>query len=193
MDAIEKIEYRGLTIEACYDEGAQDPRADFDHLATMVCWHRRYDLGDKHRFETPDEFLDWYKKNQVIILPVYIYDHSGITISTTSFMGRLPQGHAEFDSMHIGWIYMTNERFKAECVRPDGSKIKHLTRDDRERARRLMDDEIKEYNEYLSGQVYGYVVNGVDSCWGFYGEDGYKRMIEEAKEQIDLVLKGGPE
>lgn len=42
---IEKEKYRGYTIEIYPDEFAPEPRDD-DNLGVLVCWHRRFDLGD---------------------------------------------------------------------------------------------------------------------------------------------------
>ena len=39
-------EYRGYTITLDYDEDAESSR-EWDNLFTMVCWHRRYNLGDE--------------------------------------------------------------------------------------------------------------------------------------------------
>jgi hypothetical protein len=41
------------------------------------------------------------------ILPVYLYDHSGLTINTTGFT-------CPWDSGQIGWIYASHEQVKAE-------------------------------------------------------------------------------
>ena len=35
---------------------------------------------------------------------LYLYDHSGLAMSTESFSGRAP--HAECDSGQVGWIYV---------------------------------------------------------------------------------------
>jgi hypothetical protein len=46
--------------------------------------------------------------------------------------------------------------------------------------------EVKTYDDYLTGNVYGYKVideqgNEEDSCWGYYGEDSIK---EEFKNEL---------
>ena len=40
------------------DTNPENPR-NWDNVATMVCWHSRYDLGDKHSFYDSDEFFDY--------------------------------------------------------------------------------------------------------------------------------------
>lgn len=49
---------------------------------------------------------------------------------------------------------------------------------------------IAEYRAWANGEVYGYVVldpDGADfgSCWGFYGDDGEKYMLERAKDEVE--------
>lgn len=167
-----------------------------DNITYMICWHRRYSLGDQHDYKTPDAFAeamvskyvsnnDFFRgiqdglfeslrlketddgyiiqaKNmfskdpnnweadshepyslskdlnlseesdpemvredlmsycsssellrlceqsgQVAILPLYLYDHSGISMSTGSFIGRVP--HADWDSSQVGYIYLDKE------------------------------------------------------------------------------------
>lgn len=50
MELCEKEEYRGCTINVYYDETPEDPRT-WDNVATFVCEHRRYTLGDEQDIE----------------------------------------------------------------------------------------------------------------------------------------------
>jgi len=43
---METTKYRGCTIEVMADDGIESPR-EWDNLGTMVCSHKRYDLGDE--------------------------------------------------------------------------------------------------------------------------------------------------
>lgn len=71
------------------DECSLNPRKDWDNLGHMVCWHSRYDLGDEHNYYSIEEFreqlLQWDKNQEVEFLPLYLFDHSDITISTSGF------------------------------------------------------------------------------------------------------------
>lgn len=177
------------------DDSPWHPREEQDNLAKMVCWHSRYNLGDKHSFKEPLDFavdmvqkylkpqdvframangeladfrliddgnggdylvdakvgfgaraswerMDWKvsrefevveaedasfdlemdvldncwpdemlrmceKYGDVAIQPLYLYDHSGISMSTSSFVGRAR--HAEWDSGQVGYIYLDKE------------------------------------------------------------------------------------
>jgi hypothetical protein len=98
------------------------------------------------------------------ILPLYLYDHSGITISTSPF-------GCKFDSGQVGWIFITNRTIKEEGI--DESKVEEYLKSD-----------VETYDQFIRGEVYGYRVFKVtecslghqhkeelDSCWGHYGED----------------------
>jgi hypothetical protein len=54
---METVEYKGHCIEIYIDEYAENPRRAFDNLGRMTCWHRRYDLGDKHSYKNAGEFF----------------------------------------------------------------------------------------------------------------------------------------
>ena len=50
----DKIKYKGYTIRIEQDKHPVHPRRDCDPYGTMVCFHRRYDLGDKHDYRHED-------------------------------------------------------------------------------------------------------------------------------------------
>ncbi len=56
------------------------------------------------------------KHGDVAILPLYLYDHSGISISTGSFVGRAH--HAEWDSGQVGYIYLDKKTAMEELAIP---------------------------------------------------------------------------
>ena len=208
-------EHAGHTINIFFDEDAQNPRMDWEPFATMVCFHNRYNLGDEHSFSEPSEFekdlamevdtsvedrwyywddhpsLNWeqIEKRQkdliqkaldkhVVMLPLYLYDHGGITMSTTPFGCR-------WDSGQVGWIYVTRE----VALKEFGGKI--FSKQLKAKVLNLLEGEVKTYDQYLTGDVYGYTVEGEhcdDSCWGFFGDD-FSQMIDEAKRSIDFNVE----
>jgi len=190
---IETIEYKGYNINIYPDDNPDNPR-NWDNLGTMVCFHKEYDLGDKTDL-TSDMFNDWEEleanlikeKQAVVIAPLYLYDHSGISIKIGNFYGcGLPQGHARFDSGQIGFIYVDKETLKKEY------SVKRITKKTKDKAREVLENEVKTYNDYVSGNVYGYQVedkeeNDIDSCWGFIGDTD--DMIKEAKGNIDFDIE----
>jgi len=171
MSLIETVEYRGHAISVYYDDCPQNPRTDYDQLGTMVCWHRRYQLGDEMPGEDPTEWIRNHRHK--IMLPLYLYDHSGITMSTGAFS-------CPWDSGQVGYIYMPMKEARKNW--------KGTTEEVIEKATACLQSEVREYDYYLTGQVYGYMIEGgcEDSCWGFIGEHDY--MIKEARSSIDCYL-----
>ena len=150
-----------LKIE--HDCDPQSPR-EWDNLGTMVCWHRNYNLGDEQPSEDPQEYIDALAPH--ISLPLYLYDHGGITMSTGSFA-------CPWDSGQVGFIYVSIAKVKAEY----GWKV--LTAKRRKQIEQYLRNEVQTYDHYLTNNVYGFTVeqwDGVewgheDSCWGFFGDD----------------------
>lgn len=200
------------------DTDTASPRED-DTFGTMVCFHRRYSLGDQHDYADKDDFLrelyldtvgnneqgerryerlmnrfdtpehGGYGSNQYqrafdnalleainekhIILPLYLYDHSGITMNTTGFS-------CPWDSGQVGWIFAT----KDVVLKEYGGK--NLTAEKREKAKNLLQGEVKYYDSYLCGDCYGFELleNGkmIDSCWGFIGS--IDQVLEAIKDYL---------
>lgn len=159
---VEKYQRNELDVEIMYDEDPYNPRQD-DNVGTMVCAHSEYRLGDE-QYDEDDYYEGWgeleaYLRDErkaVIILPLCLYDHSGITM----YVGDT---HDRWDGCQVGFIYCTQEDIDREWS------------GDKEKAENYLKQEVKTYNQYLTGQVYGFSVtnpkNGeeIDSCWGFYG------------------------
>jgi hypothetical protein len=117
----------------------------------------------------------------LITLPLYLYDHSGLRMKVGSFQGLLPQGHAEFDTMKVGYIYID----KKKVIEQYGGWNKET----RAKAIKVLEAEVETYDRYLSGSVYGYLVKDedgevLDSCWGFYGMN---EVINEAKAAAETI------
>lgn len=159
----------------------------------------RFRHGPKTEERAIDEAMQKVISEKYLMLPLYLYDHSGLAMSTESFSGRAP--HAEWDSGQVGWIYVSKEDALMEF---DADK---MTGAIRQKADALMRSEVAAYDSYLRGECYGFELykNGElsDSCWGFMGNfsDVLKDMAEylpdECKETIDLyntsVTKGNQE
>lgn len=166
----------GLTLIVEADADPLDPRAEYDHLGQMVCWHRRYSLGDRHDWTDPGDFQTHLKSHPgAVVLPVYLFDHSGLAMATTPF-------HCPWDSGQIGWIWMRRET-ALEAFSRNG---KRLTPKIRRQAEGALRAEVREYHQYLSGDVWSVQVEDedgetVDSCGGFFGSD---YAIEEGRTML---------
>src|SRR6187402_3409459 len=51
-----KEEIGEFTLEIISDDDPMSPR-EWDNIGTMVCFHKRYTLGDKHDYKEPQDFL----------------------------------------------------------------------------------------------------------------------------------------
>ena len=140
-DVVYRAEDDKYRLEVIIDTYPESPRA-WDNLTTMVCSHRRYDLGDEQA-KNIDEYSSWDEwlqgevydlyggEDNVVCLPLYLYDHSGITMNTTGFA-------CSWDSGQVGWIYATKEKLRKETGYSDKelfSKEKHRIPEVGERVR----------------------------------------------------------
>ena len=186
MNVYETLEHKGYKIQVIVDDCPSNPRDD-DNLGTMVCFHSRYQLGDKnHGFSTPQEFIDFLEKNKhnIIALPLYLYDHSGLTMSTGTFACDA----AGWDTSHVGIIYITKEKARSEYGR--------LTKATVARIEGYLKAEVETYDALLTGSCYGYQILDKDgnevadgSCWGYYGYDHKNSgLLEQAQALIDYEI-----
>ena len=182
----------GRVLRIVFDDCPPNPRIDHDNLGHMLCFHDRYDLGDSHNDienmildnidEDKVEFaglrqenftgweeienLFWDNMEVIVMLPINIHDHSGITLSTGYFASN-------WDSGRVGLIFVTKEDLERNGTpnMPD-DKIKQI-----------LEAEVEEYSDYVNGDMFGYEMvefekcphcnhvasNIIDSCYGYYG------------------------
>ena len=157
------------------DNDPIDPRED-ENYSTMVCFHRQYKLGDETDLKS-DNFNGWeelekYLKEElkaIAILPLYLYDHSGISMRTY----RHGQ-HRDWDCGQVGFIYMT-----ADNLREVGIK--------KSKAEQYLINEVETYNQYLTGDLYCIVKENYDHnkeqldydvCGGFYGMEYAEKALK---------------
>jgi hypothetical protein len=197
----------------------------------MICWHRNYNLGDEHSYDSDDflrqlafeacegleekvdrlenavwdrlfsytgsvdrtcflidakvsEYVDSIVRDGYVILPLFLMDHSGISMGTGSF-------GCPWDSGQVGWIVCDNETIQRDF------------NGDRDLAEKALESEVKVYDDYLTGNVYGFIVeerdksdcptckrshewDETDSCWGFFGDDIHTNGITDHLD-ADLI------
>jgi hypothetical protein len=186
MEIYEQIEYKGHHINIYDDSDPQNPR-EWDNLGTIYTAHRRmqpekdfddnFDINEVFTGKAGDfrkSFLQKY-----IALPIWMYNHGGVTISTTPFS-------CPWDSGFFGIIAIDVEKARQEYG------WKKINKQRRKKIETYLQGEIETLDSYYTGEVYGYTItpidnedNTLDSCWGFYGDDGLKYIKEECKAMID--------
>jgi hypothetical protein len=192
MHIVETKQIENYLIEVVQDADPENPRS-WENLGTMVCFHNRYDLGDKHNYNS-DDYDGWdemekdiiKRENVGAILPLYLYDHSGITMNTTGF-------GCKWDSGQVGFIFISKEKMLEEY----GGK--RVTKKLKERVTEYLKGEVETYDQYLRGDVYGYQISRVttcnqghehkedlDSCYGFFGMDS---CLEDAESIVNYHIE----
>lgn len=213
-EAVKTYEHEdGSILEIFQDSDTTNPRDECDPLGTMVCFHRRYDIGDMHKFSHVDGFfsslLTDYEgpyhlsentvenmsllqqeericKGPYIMLRVYMYDHSIQLLSTESFIGRAQ--HAEWDSGVLGWIYTTPEKIR------EWFGVKGINKHIKARAEQVLRGEVETLSQWMSGDVYCYRItdpsdDDKDFYGCFYGHDIYDNgMYDCVPEKWQKVI-----
>jgi hypothetical protein len=193
-NCVEKIEYKDYTIKLFYDEHCESPREYDGKIGKIVAFHNRYELGDSEKdlgdflgSINPSDFTGWDEMEEYIrkhvqgtVFPLYLYEHSGITISMSPFS-------CSWDSGQIGFVVME------DSVIRENWNWKRLSKKRREQAIESLKSEFDEYRRYLEGQCYGYKIFDSEdieeddsSCWGMIGSEW---AIESAKDGIDAIIR----
>jgi len=176
----------GLTIRIERDEDNVNPRTEWDNFGTMVCFHRRYNLGDKHSM-TREDLIALVQRPDVIALPLFLLDHSGLMMKT----GRFESDSAGWDTSFVGYIYVTHETVREEFGK--------LTKENMKKALEILEAEVAVFSAYLEGEVYGFIIENesgerIESCWGFIEteypiEKSY--VLAEARNMVDSLTGNG--
>ena len=185
------------TLKIYYDSDAENPRESIDY-DSVIAYKSQYTLGE----EIIPEPIDWLEEklnvpkkyeysnarlaeleaiffDRFIAKRIYLYEHSGLAVSTSPFSNK-------WDSGQVGYIYISKEKVRANYgAKKVGKKLKQLVLD-------RLEAEVEELNHYVSGDVFGFKIldsedSVVDSCWGFYGDN----FLENGMlDNIDTSLLG---
>ena len=165
---IDKNGYR-LTVEYCDDTLSFNPR-DWDNLGTMVCAHSKYTLGDVQ--DNAEAIEEIAKDKDNIVLPLYLYAHGGMRMSTMPYI-------CTWDSGQVGIIYVSKDDIRKEY------KVKRITKKIKDNVLGALSSEVETYSHHLEGNIFSFTLEKIkacetcncnteehiDSCGGFYGYD----------------------
>jgi len=158
-----------------------------EYHGEIVKQHKRLDysycLDDYANDDAPvsyDKVLEivekWVDKN-LFVLPIYVYEHGGITMSTGGFS-------CSWDSGQAGYIYSDKKRALALAGNKKMSKAVEA------RIYKAMKHHVAYCASLCEGSVYGYTWEH-GGCGGFvvveYRAD-YDYMVDEAKREIDYHI-----
>ena len=162
--AIEAIREGNLVAYIYAGGEAENPRDWRYEASTLACYHKRYQLGDWQKRLDMEDTQAICAKSTTVSLPVFMMDHSGLTISSQPFRGEI----ARWDSGQLGRIYMEQEAWQREYG------WKRLTQARREKIEQRLQAELDEWGGYVSGDSY-------------YIELWYEGKIDEDYDHIDTT------
>jgi hypothetical protein len=163
----------GSIIEFWYDSTPESPR-EWDNSGKIITVKKNAGYfglnkeNDKDEvfndFESLAEYLaEWFKTNpEGIALPLYIYEHSGVSISAGE--------PVKVDVYARGYILKD-------------SKDEYVSE---ENAIKCLKSEIEIVGQYVNGYVWGFSVIDGNNVGGFYGNS-----LEDAVEQMEEHLPSG--
>ena len=180
------------------DSFYENPFTDWDCMPMLFSSHRDYNWGDQSvmaegGYNSLTEEFEARVKDVAASIPVYLYRHSGDTVSSKPFS-------CPWDSGQLGYLYFTKEQAR------EMYSIKRISAKKKAQLEESLRRHVKLLDYYVTGQVYGFEVQDqdgehIDSCWGFYGEDiegiaehlsqddfpdqDLKKVVEEAFENIE--------
>ena len=184
MQIYKEKEHRGYTCKVYYDPDPIAP-SDWETFGTLYSCHRRYDPCGHNMSELleSDDDGGFSVDDNYIYVFVYYYEHSGITIHSSRC-----QQSCGWDSGLFGLYAVTKQRatnWFGDINDPD--KYEDVLKD--------LENEVKEWDAYFRGDVFGYEISKdgefVDSCGSFYDGPEYtmKAAIEVADYYADKVEK----
>ena len=201
-----------LKVTLSPDEAPEPPRA-WGNLGKLWCEHQRYTLGDecpwwwqqllKYGYLEAERYSrefrctimralfvkSWDEHEALMVeqqkrdgeplalwLPVYLYNHSGLALSTKPF-------YSHWDSGQVGFIVATQKDVR------EFFGVERISKRVRTLAYARLEAEVQTYHQYLSGDVWDYLIEDedgeiVDSLSGMYGYDYATAMAEQALSYI---------
>lgn len=154
------------TYEIEQDEFASNPRSEFDNMSTFYALRNsRYLTGGKNDIEFE------YREDLENVIKA-LRKAGSIVVECNNYYNG------------IQYAVVHREQLKKEYLDFGYSMRKALYY-----ARQCAKGEFETFKAWADGEVYGYVVKDedgevVDSCWGYYGDDGEKEARREAESYI---------
>lgn len=194
--AITTTDGRKLRLVIEQEQSPEDPRS-WDNLGTMLCYNWSYQLGDcSTNRETELQLAEICRKygksdeeinemtfaeevqfildqNNVCGLPLWIYDHSGISMSA----GK----QYSWGSSFVGLIFVEKDFYLAQTCLKDEEGWK-------EKAKETLKGEVETYSDFLEGNIYQWTLYEptVVIRQSIDGKE-LSRKIDEEGEMVDSM------
>lgn len=158
MEAITTQQVGRYTVRTHYDDDPESPR-DWDNLGTLSGSARGTIFDEAPEASAAAAYLAARSAHgPILALPVYVHSQAYTIVQETGDWGYA-------DGIYFVPLAKVAEEYP-------GTFAEQVTS-----ARHTLRAELKNFNAYLAGEVYGYTVTGpeglVDSCWDFIGDEEY--------------------
>jgi len=177
-----KLKGTKMTIEIRHDQSPESPLT-WSNLGTMLCNVKNHNIGDRQNpysgtkgshlkdFKLYLKEVHDVKIQDVLHVPLYAYIHSGISLSHTPFEDK-------WDAGQVGYHYVLKSRVRSDFL------LHRISKKALRSVYDIFENELRDYNNYLQGDCYGYIITDkdsiVDSCWGFSGDlEDVKKCMED--------------
>jgi hypothetical protein len=179
MNTVETIDYRNFRINIVQDENYSSDMLNEDDSIFLLYYHRDFWVTRKgYEKELTNAALADMMKDYFFI-PVYAYIHSGVALSLGNTTYPFD---CRWDTSMCGGIFILKSDTDFNTVKKRNKYAEGM---------------IKEWNDVLSGNVYGYQVMSndeeIDSCWGFVGDYETSGIVDEAKGIVDAEISRNAE
>lgn len=185
-DIIETLTIDGYAVEIYHDPDVEHPRAWCS--STLCTAHRRYDFGGESLSGDAASIEEAFAEHladkglterDVIWLPVYGFEHSGLALGCTPFGDR-------WDSGQVGYIYVSRADIRREFkVKRISHKLEGIIQD-------RLRSEIEELSAWANGETYYFAIPALDdlSIGGFYGSDHEASgLLSAARSEIRHAIR----
>lgn len=219
-NVVECIQVQGLVAKIYQDSDPQNPEDMTDSPVWLGHYHRQFWRDPKELpFRDGPGFVDWFKgyngeeregddlsgpgaplflarrkqelQEQWAVFVVRAYIHGGVSLALEGSIDHLRMPDQQFDVSRCGVVLIDKKKWHGGL--PAGAEVPE---DDDRYWREIAEAHVKEWNQYLGGEVYGYRVvegenddNEVDSCWGYYGIEAVREAAREAAEACFEKIK----
>jgi hypothetical protein len=139
---------------------------------SFIMFHNRYDLGHPHKINHED-FSGWGEMQEHLesiydyVTPVYMYEHSGVALKTTSFGDKWDSGQVGFACANYKDFAITEWADMNEIV----------------------NDLLHEYQNYINGEVYAVCLYDSETGEQIDGMSGFSSEEEAMQSGIEQAVK----
>lgn len=174
-----------MKYEIVEDFFANDPRED-ECIFEFTLHHHKYHLANEiglraEAFDSWEDMASYLKPRYAMVVPVYMYEHGNVALSTKPF-------GCPWDSGRVGFALLSREKLLNEYGR------KYITNKLSETLTNVLETEVQAYSAYLNGECYGVQIiddegDVVDCDYGYYGYQAALASAEAYMSRYEQLIQ----